>query len=145
MVTLLGAHSVGVAHCGFFQDRLSDFEGTAKPDPTMDAALAARLNKTCASGSSVGSDPTAFLDQGTSFVVDNQFYKQILAKKGIMQIDQALAIDKSSSGIVSRFASDNAGFRRSFRAAMVKLGGVDVLTETAGEIRKNCRAFNKRN
>ncbi|MCD9645718.1 hypothetical protein HAX54_034855, partial [Datura stramonium] len=38
MVTLLGAHTVGVAHCNFFQDRLSPV-----PDKTMDPALAAQL------------------------------------------------------------------------------------------------------
>jgi peroxidase len=138
MVVLLGGHTVGISHCSFFRDRLTNFQGTGKSDPSMDSALANQLAQTC----SAGSDPTVFLDQGTNFVVDNQYYKQLLAKKGILQIDQELATDKSSSGIVSNLASNSAGFRNSFAAAMVKMGRVDVLTGTAGNIRKNCRVFN---
>lgn len=41
-VALLGAHTVGVGSCGNFADRLSDFQGTGQPDPSMDPALAAR-------------------------------------------------------------------------------------------------------
>ncbi|XP_031395164.1 peroxidase 44-like [Punica granatum] len=141
MVVLLGGHTVGVAHCGFFQDRLSNFQGTRLPDPSMDPALVSQLNKTCGSGTG-GVDPTAFLDQGTSFIVDNQFYSQVLKKRGILQIDQELGLDKSSTGIVSRLAADNAEFQRSFARAMVKMGNVQVLTGNAGEIRKNCRVFN---
>jgi peroxidase len=138
MVVLLGGHTVGISHCSFFRDRLTNFQGTGKPDPSMDSALVNQLAQTC----SAGADPTVFLDQGTNFVVDNQYYKQLLAKKGILQIDQELATDKSSSGIVSNLASNSAGFRNSFAAAMVKMGRVDVLTGTAGNIRKNCRVFN---
>ncbi|KAA8518345.1 hypothetical protein F0562_015772 [Nyssa sinensis] len=93
MVTLLGAHTVGVAHCVFFRDRLSNFQGTQKPDPSMDPTLAAKLLKTCGTKSRpLNADPTVFLDQNTSFVVDNQFYNQILLKRGILQIDQELAL-----------------------------------------------------
>lgn len=141
MVTLLGGHSVGVAHCGLFEDRLSNFQGTGAPDPTMDSSLVAKLKGIC--GNSTSNDPTAFLDQSTSFIMDNQFYKQIMQKKGVLQIDQELAVDKSSAGIVSRFASDANSFKKSFASAMVKMGNVQVLTGNAGEIRRNCRAFNQ--
>lgn len=141
MVTLLGAHSVGVAHCSLFQDRLSNFKGTGAPDPTMDSSLVAKLKEIC--GDSTSDDPTAFLDQSTSFIMDNQFYRQIMRKKGVLQIDQELAVDKSSAGIVSRFASDADSFKNSFASAMVKLGNIQVLTGNAGEIRRNCRVFNQ--
>ncbi|AES80947.1 putative peroxidase [Medicago truncatula] len=139
MVTLLGAHTVGVAHCGFFASRLSSVRG--KPDPTMDPALDTKLVKLCKSNS----DGAAFLDQNTSFTVDNEFYKQILLKRGIMQIDQQLALDKSTSTFVSNFASNGDKFVKSFATAMIKMGKVGVLVGNEGEIRKNCRVFNKRN
>lgn len=143
MVTLLGAHTVGVAHCGFFQDRLSNFQGTGRPDPTMDPGLAARLMRTCGTASRpLSSDPTAFLDQGTSFTVDNQFYNQTLFKRGIMQIDQELALDRSTAPIVSGFARNGAAFQQSFASAMVKMSRIQVLVGSAGEIRKSCRVFN---
>ncbi|KAL2464472.1 Peroxidase 44 [Forsythia ovata] len=143
MITLLGAHTVGVAHCGFFQDRLSNFQGTGKPDPTMDSALAARLLRTCGTTSRpLNRDPTVFLDQNTSFIFDNQFYNQIRSKKGILQIDQQLALDRSSAPIVSSFASNQNAFQQNFANAMIKMANIQVLAGKAGEIRKNCRVFN---
>ncbi|XP_059646460.1 peroxidase 57 [Cornus florida] len=141
MVTLLGAHTVGVAHCFFFQDRLSNFQGTGKPDPSMDPTLVTKLSKTCGTKSR-NKNPTVFLDQNTSFVIDNEFYKQIMLKRGIMQIDQELSLDKLSAPIVSNFASNGIGFQQSFANAMVKMGSIEVLVGNAGEVRKNCRVFN---
>ncbi|KAG2405418.1 Peroxidase 44 [Vigna angularis] len=134
MVTLFGAHTVGVAHCGLFAGRLSS------PDPTMDPVLKAKLVKLC----NRGGDPSTPLDQNTSLLVDNDFYQQILAKKGVLQIDQQLALDKSTKGFVTDLASDEAKFQKSFANAMVKMGSVDVLVGNQGEIRKKCSVFNKR-
>ncbi|KAM5550439.1 peroxidase 44-like [Rosa sericea] len=136
MVTLLGAHTVGVAHCSFFEDRLSNFQGTGSPDPSMDPALVTKLKKICGGPN----DPTAFLDQNTSFAFDNQFYNQVNLKRGMMQIDQELGVDKSTAGIVSGFASNGGRFSQSFATAMLKMGSLQ--DGNAGEIRKNCRAFN---
>ncbi|XP_057786874.1 peroxidase 44-like [Salvia miltiorrhiza] len=138
MVTLLGAHTVGVAHCSFFQERLANFQGSGKPDPSMDPGLAARLRKICGTSK----DPPVFLDQGSSFAMDNQFYNQTVFKRGILQIDQELARDRSTGPIVSGFASNGPAFHRSFASAMIKLSKTQVLVGKAGEIRKNCRAFN---
>ncbi|CAI9779620.1 unnamed protein product [Fraxinus pennsylvanica] len=143
MVTLLGAHTVGVAHCGFFQDRLSNFQGTGKPDPTLDSTLASRLLRTSGTTSRpLNRDPTVFLDQNTSFIFDHQFYNQIRSKKGILQIDQQLALDRSTAPIVSSFASNPSAFQQNFANAMIKLANIQVLVGKAGEIRKNCRVFN---
>lgn len=143
MVTLLGAHTVGVSHCGFFRDRLFDFQGTGRPDPSMDAGLLAKLQKFCGNVSRpLNRDSTAFLDQNTSLAFDNQFYNQILLKKGVLQIDQELASDSSTKGVVSGFASNGVRFGQSFADAMVKMGSIGVLVGNVGEIRKNCRVFN---
>ncbi|KAJ8574007.1 hypothetical protein K7X08_010518 [Anisodus acutangulus] len=135
MVTLLGAHTVGVAHCNFFQNRLSPVA-----DKTMDPALAAQLLKTCAK-----STATAFLDQNTSFTVDNQFFRQIMLRKGILNIDQDLTLDKSSAPIVSSLAANDNVFRQSFANAMIKMASIDILVGSAGNIRKNCGVFNPPN
>lgn len=132
MVTLLGAHTVGVAHCNFFQNRLSPV-----PDKTMDPTLAAQLLKTCAK-----STATAFLDQNTSFIIDNEYFRQITLRKGILKIDQELTLDKSSAPIVTSLAANENAFRQSFANAMIKMASIDVLVGSAGEIRKNCGVFN---
>ncbi|KAI7990860.1 Peroxidase 44 [Camellia lanceoleosa] len=143
MVTLLGAHTVGVAHCGFFQNRLSNFQGSGKPDPTMDPTLVSKLFQLCGTQSRpLSQDPTAFLDQNTSFIFDNEYYHQIKLKRGVMQIDQELALDKASAPIVTGFASNAIRFQQGFVKAIVKMGGIEVLVGNAGEIRKNCRVFN---
>ncbi|KAH7664498.1 Peroxidase protein [Dioscorea alata] len=145
MVILLGAHTVGVAHCAFFRDRLFNFQGTGAPDSTMDANLTSRLISICGAkqkSSSLKSDQTGFLDQNTSFIVDNEYYKQIMLGRGVLQIDNELALDSSSASIASGLASDSTGFLHKFADALVKLGNVEVLEGSAGEIRKNCRVFN---
>ncbi|XP_047340030.1 peroxidase 44-like [Impatiens glandulifera] len=139
MVTLLGGHSVGIAHCNFFQDRLSNFQGTGKPDSTMDPVLVSKLTRVCAT-----QPGTAFLDQNTSFILDNEFYNQIKKKRGVMQIDQQLALDASSAPIVNNLAKNPAMFKNNFAAALVKLGNVGALVGQAGEIRKKCNVFNKK-
>lgn len=138
MVTLLGAHTVGLVHCNFFEDRLSNFQGTGSPDPSMDPALVAKLKKLCAAGN----NPTTFLDQNTSSTFDNQYYNQLLLKRGILQIDQELASDRSTTGIVSGFASNGVRFSQRFATAILKMGSLQVLVGNAGDIRKNCRVFN---
>ncbi|KAE8699232.1 Cycling DOF factor 2, putative isoform 1 [Hibiscus syriacus] len=136
MVTLLGAHTVGVAHCSFFLDRI------IRSDPTMDPNLRKKLNDICGAANGSNPDPTAFLDQGTPLTVDNEFFKQIGSRRGVMQIDQALANDPLSRGIVSGFTANTSLFRTRFAEAMVKMGEIQVLEGAAGEIRRNCRVFN---
>ncbi|KAH0777804.1 hypothetical protein KY290_009215 [Solanum tuberosum] len=133
MVTLLGAHTVGITHCSLIQDRISRFDGS------MDPNLFTRLSTTCAARNN---DPSVFLDQSTSFIVDNEFYKQIRLKKGILKIDQELASDRSSSGIVNNFSINPKAFQQAFANALIKLGNTQVLEGRFGEIRKNCKAFN---
>ncbi|CAN8300387.1 unnamed protein product [Cochlearia groenlandica] len=135
-VALLGAHTLGVGNCGLFNDRLTNFQGTGIPDPSMDPALVSRLRNTCSSGGSTG------LDQSTPLRFDNQFFKQIRRKRGVLQVDQRLASDRLTRGVVARYAANNAFFKRQFSRSMIKMGAVDVLTGRAGQIRRNCRRFN---
>ena len=64
MVTLLGGHTVGFAHCSVFQERLSSVQG--RVDPTMDPELDAKLVQICESNRPSLSDPRVFLDQNSS-------------------------------------------------------------------------------
>ncbi|CAN1765221.1 Peroxidase 57 [Linum perenne] len=138
MVTLLGAHTVGVAQCTFFQDRVTNFRGTGRPDPAMDPTLAVSLRRTCAGGN----NPTAFLDQntGTSLSFDGSYYREVKAKRGVLLIDHELGNDPVTSGMVSRLGRDELRFKKRFGDAMVKMG--KLVGSGKGEIRKNCREFN---
>ncbi|KAL8227174.1 hypothetical protein R6Q57_017006 [Mikania cordata] len=144
MVYLLGGHTIGVAHCSLFQDRLYNFQSTGKPDPTMDLGLLASLRKTCAQNATV--DRTVNLDQNplSSKVIDKSFYTQIMSRRGVLQIDQELALDPLSRSKVAAIAV-STDFNAKFGQAMVKMGAIQVLTGTQGEIRQSCRAINQPN
>jgi peroxidase len=141
MVTLLGAHTVGITHCSFFDDRLWNFKGTGKADPAMDVKLVNQLKKLCPR-LGVGLGKAVNLDQGTPAVVDKSFFNQIVAKKGILQLDQALATDKATSGRTNFLAGPRSPFTADFVAALVKLGNVGVMEGTRGEIRNICSKIN---
>ncbi|CAN8255978.1 unnamed protein product [Cochlearia groenlandica] len=135
-VALLGAHTVGQGNCGLFNDRITNFQGTGRPDPSMNPALVSSLRNTCARSGSAG------LDQSTPLRFDNQFFKQLRKRRGVLQVDQRLASDPQTRGVVARYANNNAFFKRQFARSMIKMGAVDVLTGRAGQIRRNCRRFN---
>ncbi|XP_062086537.1 peroxidase 60-like [Humulus lupulus] len=143
MVYLLGGHTVGIAHCSLFQDRVYNFNGSGKPDPTMNSTLVNALKSKCPQPSTV--DNIVPLDQTpkSALVVDKAFYNQLLMSNGILKIDQELAIDQHTKNIVSQLAFGN-DFAQKFGQAMVKLGRVEVITDTSkGEIRKSCRSINR--
>lgn len=135
---------MGTANCLFVQNRLYNFQNTGKPDPTMDPALLNTLRKNCPQNSA-GSTAPINLDQNwkSSMVVDDSFYKQIMLKRGILQIDQELALDPLTRTTVSSIVNGKLDFSRKFGEAMIKLGSVQVLTGNKGEIRKSCRLVNK--
>ncbi|URE15699.1 peroxidase [Musa troglodytarum] len=133
-VLLLGAHTVGITHCSFIRNRLYNYNGT-------DPAFVAMLRKRCPQTSAV--DNSVFLDNGTPSTVDNSYYKQLLAKRGVLKVDQNLAMDAATNGTVKSLASGSLSFPSLFGNAMVKMGSIQVLTGAQGQIRKSCRAVNK--
>ncbi|KAI5081661.1 hypothetical protein GOP47_0002172 [Adiantum capillus-veneris] len=142
MVVLLGAHTTGFAHCGFFSDRLFDFQGTGQPDPTMNPNLVNRLRGVCPdprSGSPA--DPTVALDQGTRDTFDSSFYTQLQSRNGILQIDQALNQDGRTSPMVAQFTNPTTFFP-AFVNSMTTLGDLNLKTAATGEVRLNCHRVN---
>ncbi|KAL8147923.1 hypothetical protein AgCh_005303 [Apium graveolens] len=139
MVTLSGAHSIGVSHCSSFSDRLYKFNATHSQDPSMDPKYASFLKRKCLKSSS--QDPTVNLDS-TPRHLDNQYYKDLKYKRGLLTSDQTLL----TSPLTSKNAWYNAKFgttwRAKYAAAMVRMGSIEVLTGTEGEIRKICRVVN---
>ncbi|GAB4824679.1 hypothetical protein Ancab_007544 [Ancistrocladus abbreviatus] len=143
LVHLVSGHTVGVAHCGAFQDRLYNFQNTGKPDPSMSNNLLISLRKICPP--SGNSTLTTFLDQtpGSGDVMDNAFYQAILKHNAVLRFDQLLATDPRTKDIVKTLATCPSSFSTKFGEAMVKMGRIGVLAHTQGEIRRSCRAVNK--
>ncbi|KFK25644.1 hypothetical protein AALP_AA8G141400 [Arabis alpina] len=141
MIALSGAHTLGFSHCNRFANRLYNFSTFMPMDPTLDFAFAQDLMKTCPQA---GSDPGAVanLDLTTPDVFDNNYYKNLVARKGLFTSDQVLFNDFSSQPTVVRFANNAGDFNDAFTAAMRKLGRVGVKVGNEGEIRRACNAFN---
>lgn len=108
----------------------------------MDPSLLKTLKIRCPENATF--DDTTNLDQNplSSSKVDNSYYQQILMRKGILQIDQEIALDQSTKATVATIAN-RLDFSIKFGEALVKLGAVQVLDGTQGEIRSSCRAINK--
>ncbi|XP_010685990.2 peroxidase 44 [Beta vulgaris subsp. vulgaris] len=137
MVLLIGGgHTVGIIHCNFFLDRLYNYQGTGRADSTINPSTLAFFQSRCPRS---GSNNFVFADQtpGSEFKVDKGFYQAIRQGKGVLEIDQRLASDSSTSSTVSRL-SMTGDFAFQFGGAMVRLGRVGVLTGTQGQIRSTC-------
>ncbi|KAJ4802887.1 Peroxidase [Rhynchospora pubera] len=141
MVTLSGAHTIGQAHCSSFSSRLNNFSPNSSTDPTLDSTLASELTQQCPQNNT---DPKTVvsMDPVTPNTFDVNYYKNILANKGLFTSDQTLMSINATSAVVKKYAQDSATFMSNFAAAMVKMGNIDVLTGTNGEIRTWCHVTN---
>ncbi|KAM1054546.1 hypothetical protein ACFX2I_001884 [Malus domestica] len=139
LVALSGGHTLGFSHCSSFESRLRNFSSVHDVDPTMNKEFAQKLRTKC---SKPNRDITAgeLLDS-TSSTFDNNYYKQLVAGKGVFGSDQALFSDYRTRWIVESFAKDQSVFFKEFAASMVNLGNVGLI-EDGGEVRLNCRVVN---
>ena len=130
---MAGAHSVGVAHCSSFSNRL-----TTPVDPTLNSTYALTLKNICPPGS----NNTVPLDPTTPDKLDNVYYQNLQANMGLLTSDENLQYDNGTQPIVAADASSEFGFELKFSQAMLAMSSINVLTGTQGQIRLNCRKFN---
>uniref|UniRef100_A0ACD5TT89 Uncharacterized protein n=1 Tax=Avena sativa TaxID=4498 RepID=A0ACD5TT89_AVESA len=141
MVTLSGAHTIGMTHCSSFSARLQGYNfstGTGQ-DPTMDAATASRLAKQCAAGSADAAVP---MDAGSPDAFDTGYFHALLANQGVLASDQTLTSDNATAALVAQNAYNTYLFVTRFGDAMVRMGAIQVLTGADGQIRTDCRVVN---
>ncbi|KAK1267750.1 Peroxidase 5 [Acorus gramineus] len=141
MVTLSGAHSIGVSHCSSFSNRLYSFNSTYPQDPSMDRGFAAFLKTKCPYGGN-DAETTVPLDVVSPNRLDVRYYKNLRNHKGLFTSDQSLWSDPSTAYMVKDYANNRAGWAAKFGAAMVRMGSIQVLTGNHGEIRMNCMMVN---
>nr|CAB3455106.1 unnamed protein product [Digitaria exilis] len=135
MVTLSGAHTVGVSHCSSFSDRLP-------PNPSdMNATLVDKLmiSQYC-NGS--GGDPAVPMDFVTPGGLDSQYYKNLLNHEVLFESDAALMDSNQTAQMVRDNAFTPGLWEAKFKAAMVKMGAAGIKTSSNGEIRKKCWMVN---
>ncbi|XP_027346108.1 peroxidase P7-like [Abrus precatorius] len=133
MTVLSGGHTIGQAQCQFFRTRIYN-------ETNIDSNFATTRKANCpASGGNFNLAP---LDARTPTRFDNNYYNDLVARRGLFHSDQVLFNGGSQDALVRSYSSNNAAFFSDFAAAMVKLGNISPLTGTSGEIRKNCRVVN---
>ncbi|XP_021773672.1 peroxidase 57-like [Chenopodium quinoa] len=141
MVILLGYHSVGNAHCKFFEKRL--YEDTGEFDSEMDLSLLNKLRKVCPQNQDTTNN-IALLNQDftNNNTLNNRFYGELIGNRGVLKLDQELSRDPASSAFVSALSQNSTLFNIRKAEVMIKLQAVEVLTGSQGEIRKVCSSFN---
>ncbi|KAK6134281.1 hypothetical protein DH2020_031971 [Rehmannia glutinosa] len=133
MVALSGAHTFGFAQCSTFRTRIYN-------ETNIDPVFAANRRGTCPP-SGDGTNLVA-LDIQTPNRFDNNYYTNLLNRRGLLHSDQELFNNGSQDALVRVYGSDLATFRSDFAAAMIRMGNISPLTGTNGEIRRNCRVVN---
>ncbi|CAM6037125.1 unnamed protein product [Sphagnum compactum] len=139
MLTLSGAHTIGRTHCSSITNRLYP-----TVDPNLNPALAEQLLSLCPKGAPDGTT-VMNLDPTTPFTFDNEYYSNLPNGKAMLQSDQVLWNDLSTS-----FASTINSFVEpvwdmTFGISMVTMSSINVKSSSEGEIRRNCRVVNSSN
>lgn len=138
LVVLSGAHTIGRCECYAIKDRLYNFKGSRRPDPSMNATYVASLKKQCRFDAT-----NVNLDATTPRGFDVEYYKNLGKKMGLLSTDQLLHSDVRTGGVASLIGSQPELFMSQFAASMVKLGNVNVMVgKNEGEIRRNCNYRN---
>lgn len=144
IVILSGAHTIGVSHCSSFTERIYNFPNTTDGiDPALSKAYAFLLKGICPQDSNqTFPTTTPFLDLVTPEKFDNKYYVGLTNNLGLFQSDAALLTNATMKALVESFVRSEAAFRTRFARSMLKMGQIEVLSGTQGEIRRNCRVIN---
>ncbi|XP_022944315.1 peroxidase 4-like isoform X2 [Cucurbita moschata] len=129
LVALSGAHTIGQARCLFFKNRIYN-------ETNIDESFAKERQRSCPRNG--GDDNRAPLDFRTPKLFDNYYYKNLLEKKALLRSDQVLHDGGSTDSLVELYGDDSDAFESDFVAAMIKMGDIQPLTGSQGQIRKVC-------
>ncbi|KAF8369418.1 hypothetical protein HHK36_032572 [Tetracentron sinense] len=134
MVALSGSHTIGQAQCVTFRDRIYNNASD------IDAGFASTRKRRCPTND--GNGNLAPLDLVTPNSFDNNYFKNLIQRKGLLESDQVLFSGGSTDSIVSEYSKSPTTFNSDFVSAMVKMGDIEPLTGSSGVIRKLCSAIN---
>ncbi|XP_027367263.1 peroxidase 3-like [Abrus precatorius] len=139
LVVLSGAHTIGVGHCSSFSSRLYNFTGKGDQDPSLNPTYAAFLKTKCKSLSDTTT--TVEMDPGSSTKFDSDYYPNLLQKKGLFQSDAALLTREEAEDIAKELVDEDKFFTE-FAQSMKRMGAIEVLTGSQGQIRTKCSVVN---
>ena len=136
-----GAHTIGIAHCQSFSNRLYNFTGIGDQDPALDSEYAANLK---ARKCRIISDNTTIveMDPGSRKTFDLSYYTLLLKRRGLFHSDSALTTNANTLSMIKQLLQGSLDFRSEFSKSMEKMGRISVKTGSNGEIRKQCALVN---
>ncbi|XP_073306664.1 peroxidase 9-like [Primulina huaijiensis] len=142
LVALSGGHTIGVARCVTFRQRLYNQNGNNQPDVTLERNYYNDLKTVCPQNG--GDNNISPLDLSTPVKFDNKYFKLLLWGKGLLNSDEVLVTGdvKQTADLVRRYAEDGSLFFFQFAKSMVRMGNISPLVGSNGEVRKNCREVN---
>ncbi|KAI3745094.1 hypothetical protein L1987_58196 [Smallanthus sonchifolius] len=114
--------------------------GKGDTDPSLDEKYVPYLKSKCKP-----TDKTTQLemDPGSVKTFDESYYTNVLKRRGLFGSDAALITDYETRAYVKLQAqSHGSTFFKDFQESMVKMGQIEVLTGSAGEIRRHCNLIN---
>ncbi|KAK4486662.1 hypothetical protein RD792_006720 [Penstemon davidsonii] len=136
-----GGHTIGFSQCSTIRTRLYNFTGVGDSDPSMDPNYVSALKRKCSP-----TDKTSIIqmDPGSSQFFDVNYYATVEKRRGLFQSDAALLTNNETNAYVTKHSTSSAtmSFFKDFATSMVKMGNIQVLTGSAGEIRRICSAIN---
>ncbi|BAT12380.1 peroxidase 4 [Oryza sativa Japonica Group] len=135
MVALSGSHTIGQARCTNFRAHIYN-------ETNIDSGFAMSRQSGCPRSSGSGDNNLAPLDLQTPTVFENNYYKNLVVKKGLLHSDQELFNGGATDALVQSYISSQSTFFADFVTGMIKMGDITPLTGSNGEIRKNCRRIN---
>ncbi|KAG6398775.1 hypothetical protein SASPL_140245 [Salvia splendens] len=133
LILLVGAHSIGTAHCSIVAGRFRDKE----KQKNIDNWIKKQTMTVCQS--EIQDVP---FDPYSHHKMDSRFYKELLTNRALIESDHNLARDPRGNSMMKKFVDDQAGWIAKFTNSMKKLGEKEVLVGDQGEVRKQCRAVN---
>ncbi|KAL6577568.1 hypothetical protein OROMI_009896 [Orobanche minor] len=133
MVALSGAHTLGQAQCFLFRARIYS-NGT-----DIDPKFARQRRLQCPQTG--GNTNLAPLDS-TPNSLDNNYFTNLIQRKGLLQSDQVLFGGGSTNTIVSRYSNNPKIFAADFANAMMRMSEIQPLLGSNGIIRRICNAIN---
>lgn len=74
---------------------------------------------------------------------DNNYFKNLMQRKGLLDSDQILFSGSSTNNIVLEYSRNPKIFSSDFASAMLKMGDIiDPVVASTGEIKRICNAIN---
>ncbi|RVX03181.1 Peroxidase 4 [Vitis vinifera] len=114
LVALAGSHTIGQARCTSFRARIYN-------ETNIDNSFAKTRQSNCPRASGSGDNNLAPLDLQTPTAFENNYYKNLIKKKGLLHSDQQLFNGGSTDSIVRKYSNSRSNFNADFVAGMIKM------------------------